>query len=430
MKKIICAIVAGISVVAAFGQAVRTFNSTNELVAAGHNPMSQNTNSWVINTNDMSYQMWTWFQGDTSVASTYNLESLRPGVVGRYKLVENLHWNRAGDVNGDTYVIYSFLTNFVATNVISGASVWTNDAGIVRLINMTLPVKITNSILLSDGGTNVIFVDPSNGRDLVLSNSATTPPVFLQVKSAGTPGTSAKFGVLSDGSTKVMSSSGKSIWLSPNAGIDGDYLFSNTALSPSVANKSLGQYGYPWTNFWLNGYARIQGTNDGVGNYSYTDFSQQNTNSPFVINQQTGGTAGYSRGISIETNGVNLLGIGLNTMTGIETPELYTGSFKLYRGALTPADAGVSLDFSSTNRYWSISLTGAVTFATANLTAGKHANVMITGVATNAAYTWPANWVWIGYKPTYLTATKHADLYLKSTGTTDAGVWVYYGEEQ
>lgn len=156
-----------------------------------------------------------------------------------------------------------------------------------------------------------------------------------------------------------------------------------------------------------------------------------------VANDGSITTAGNASVAGTNFNGyvvtTNSMTVGSTIKAGanlLETPELYTGSFKLYRGALTPIDAGVSLDFSSTNRYWSISLTGNVTFATANLVAGKHANLMITGVATNATYTWPANWVWIGYKPSYLTATKHADLYLKSTGTTDAGVWVYYGEEQ
>lgn len=114
----------------------------------------------------------------------------------------------------------------------------------------------------------------------------------------------------------------------------------------------------------------------------------------------------------------------------IESSSIYTGGFKLYRSALTPVDAGTSLNFGSTNRYWSCTLTGNVTFATANLTAGTHANIMLTGVSTNATLTFPATWIFIGYKPTYLTATKHADLYLKSTGTTDAEVWAYYGEQQ
>lgn len=115
---------------------------------------------------------------------------------------------------------------------------------------------------------------------------------------------------------------------------------------------------------------------------------------------------------------------------GMVTPELYSGSFKLYRGALTPLDAGTALDFGSTNRYWSCTLTGNVTFTTANLAAGKHGNLMLTGVATNAAITFPAGWIFIGYKPTYLTANKHADLYLKATSGADSGVWAYYGEEQ
>ena len=114
----------------------------------------------------------------------------------------------------------------------------------------------------------------------------------------------------------------------------------------------------------------------------------------------------------------------------VDAAQLYTGSFKLYRSALTPVDAGTQLNFGSTNRYWSCTLTGNVTFATANLTAGAHANIMLTGVSTNAKLTFPATWIFIGYKPTYLTATKHADLYLKSTGTTDAEVWAYYGEQQ
>lgn len=138
--------------------------------------------------------------------------------------------------------------------------------------------------------------------------------------------------------------------------------------------------------------------------------------------------------MEVGNNGTNYVTIGYNgTLIApeVDSAELYTGSFKLYRGALTPIDAGIALDFGSTNRYWSLSLTGAVTFADAiNLTAGKHANIMVTGVATNAAYVFPATWIFIGYKPTYLTANKHADIYLKSTSAANSGVWAYYGEEQ
>lgn len=113
-----------------------------------------------------------------------------------------------------------------------------------------------------------------------------------------------------------------------------------------------------------------------------------------------------------------------------ETDELYYGAARIYRTALTPVDAGTSLDFALTNRSWTLSLTGAVSLTTANLLAGKCGNILITNAqATNCAFTFPA-WIFIGYKPTYITAGKCARIDLESTSTTDAATYAYYGEQQ
>lgn len=114
----------------------------------------------------------------------------------------------------------------------------------------------------------------------------------------------------------------------------------------------------------------------------------------------------------------------------IETPELYLGASRIYRSALTPVDAGVSLDFASTNRYWSITLTGNVTFATANITAGKRGSLRVNNTqATNCTYTLPA-WNPIGAAlPTTIAAGKVGVFDLEANSTTDASIDSIYAQQ-
>lgn len=56
---------------------------------------------------------------------------------------------------------------------------------------------------------------------------------------------------------------------------------------------------------------------------------------------------------------------------------------------LTPTDAGVSIDFGAANRLATCTLTGAVTFAFANQTAGRRYELFILGAGANANITWP-----------------------------------------
>lgn len=69
----------------------------------------------------------------------------------------------------------------------------------------------------------------------------------------------------------------------------------------------------------------------------------------------------------------------------------FTGSAYDYNApaTLTPVDAGVSIDFGAANRLASITLTGAVTFAFANQTAGRAYELFILGCSTNSPITWP-----------------------------------------
>lgn len=102
---------------------------------------------------------------------------------------------------------------------------------------------------------------------------------------------------------------------------------------------------------------------------------------------------------------------------------------ELYAGAgtaetLTYAST-TSLDF-ATAPFKTVVLTGAVTFASANLVAGKTATIRITGGASSRNYTFPAGWVFVMTAPTALAANKTGLLILRSFGTADANVVAWY----
>lgn len=75
-----------------------------------------------------------------------------------------------------------------------------------------------------------------------------------------------------------------------------------------------------------------------------------------------------------------------DTMTGILTAP---GFDYTAPATLTPTDAGVSIDFGAANRLATCTLTGAVTFAFANQTAGRRYELFIMGCSTNSPITWP-----------------------------------------
>lgn len=80
---------------------------------------------------------------------------------------------------------------------------------------------------------------------------------------------------------------------------------------------------------------------------------------------------------------------GTVTAPAFNGNKMSSGQFQLYEAALTPADAGVTLDFSATNAL-SITLTGNVTFAFSNLATNRTFTLNVVGCSTNSTITWPA----------------------------------------
>lgn len=75
-----------------------------------------------------------------------------------------------------------------------------------------------------------------------------------------------------------------------------------------------------------------------------------------------------------------------------QVSDLLIGAMAVNRGTLTHAGGYVIVDFAQTNRYWSCSITGNVTFVPTNSVAGKWASIDLYMPATNcmASFTLPA----------------------------------------
>jgi hypothetical protein len=103
-------------------------------------------------------------------------------------------------------------------------------------------------------------------------------------------------------------------------------------------------------------------------------------------------------------------------------------SGRVIQGALTIAGTN-TLDFNAATTVNSLTITGNVIFATANLAANRTYRLKITGTSTNAVPTFPA-WKFIGAAaPTNITAAKISMLTLEAWGTTDATVVATFAEQ-
>lgn len=98
-------------------------------------------------------------------------------------------------------------------------------------------------------------------------------------------------------------------------------------------------------------------------------------------------------------------------------------------GQVTLTHAGtVTLSFAPLLTESDLTLTGAVTFATSGLAAGKSYTVFGRNTqATNCTPTFPS-WRWMGGAPATITAGKEFVLGLASRGTVDTNVWAVYSE--
>lgn len=103
--------------------------------------------------------------------------------------------------------------------------------------------------------------------------------------------------------------------------------------------------------------------------------------------------------------------------------ELYAGG----AGAETVTyAASTALNFSGA-AFKTVTLTGNVTFTTANLTAGKTVIVRAIGSGGTRTFTFPAGWVFVGAAaPANVASGKTGVFVLRSFGTADASVVARY----
>ena len=90
--------------------------------------------------------------------------------------------------------------------------------------------------------------------------------------------------------------------------------------------------------------------------------------------------------------------------------------------------ATVDLDMASRNGgYFTISLTGNLTFTTSNRAAGRTVTLRLVCDTTQRTLTVPAGWVFIANKPANIAASKTAILSLSFFGTADSDCVAAYG---
>ena len=87
-------------------------------------------------------------------------------------------------------------------------------------------------------------------------------------------------------------------------------------------------------------------------------------------------------------------------------PVISFGQAQQYWDIITPIDAGITIDLSSTNAHW-ISLTGNVIFAFSNIATNRTFRLSLLGCSTNSLITWPAGMTnFLGGAGTNSTARK------------------------
>lgn len=132
------------------------------------------------------------------------------------------------------------------------------------------------------------------------------------------------------------------------------------------------------------------------------------------------------------TSGTNAKPAGITTgsSTNLTVPgNLSVGGTIAEQVTLTHAGT-VTLSFTPLLTESDLTLTGAVTFATSGLAAGKSYTVFGRNTqATNCTPTFPS-WRWMGGVPSTITARKEWVLSLSSRGTVDTNVFAAYAEAQ
>lgn len=275
------------------------------------------------------------------------------------------------------------LTNDGAGNLgwstIQGADLWTNNAGVLEPVDLTLPLMITNQIRFGPGSTNVLFRD---GNNLVLSNTASSGNGGLEVATI-------------DGTRALYSSGGNLAIVKGVSGVQIEDAFSGGNALRWNSNR-----------LWPLQQGAILGGDNNTG--PETPFGIINTHTNIIWGYLSG--TNYSRLVESHT-GTNGVGVGI----------LYDSQASGSGG--TPRD--ITWTNAPTYNFWGSSINlngipvGIVDRSQQFLPVGGFAmtlytNIVMTNLAagTHTLFTVPAN----------LRAYGVSGLFYNSTNTTTIGV--------
>lgn len=154
------------------------------------------------------------------------------------------------------------------------------------------------NVFFGPGTTNVIG---RSANDAFYSNSVTAGSGAVKWIVNNGSGNQARLVVRSNGDAGIEASTGF-LWL-PSLTVSGTIIPSGDDIYDLGSSSTSGAY----RDLFLKGKLYVESLNDGAGNYSRLAVSQSSTNVPIVFDMQTAGTAGYARGYSFQTNGVEFL---------------------------------------------------------------------------------------------------------------------------
>ena len=194
---------------------------------------------------------------------------------------------------------------------VAGNSYWTNKAGILQPLDLTLPLMITNQVQFGPGATNVLY---RSGNNLLYSFSNSTGG---QIGYIGVTNNT-------DNSQALFGAGGNVAVIRGISGVDlNDGISSGRSLrwwanelTPLQSGSELGHNGggqHPWGNFKQQGTYYNYGFNPDVSdltNYSRLAVSHTGTNGAVVLDSQVAGTAGDPRPIALQLGSTNQFLIG------------------------------------------------------------------------------------------------------------------------
>jgi hypothetical protein len=146
----------------------------------------------------------------------------------------------------------------------------------------------------------------------------------------------------------------------------------------------------------------------------------------------TGGTFGGSINSTAGTIGsLNSTSGTIQSLTSSTATinDIATGkNFAINVGTLATASGTQDLDLTSQG-YLTHSITGNITYTASNYSAGRSLSIRITSDGTARNFTFPTDWVFVGPKPTSISASKNAVLSITSFGTTEANTVAAYAAQ-